>query len=86
MLEKLVLQHLEILVSSIDCTLVKLVFGLLWCSDCISLCEYHNYLFSCLAAASHAPIPIINFSTHVEKLFANDKYGFSEEYKVNKCS
>ena len=37
----------------------------------------------CSAATSHAPIAIINFSTRVEKLFANDKYGFSEEYKVN---
>ena len=35
-----------------------------------------------LFVAAHAPIHIQNFAAHVEKLFANDKYGFSEEYKV----
>ena len=81
MLEKLALQHLGILVSSY--TFVTDEFKLPQCNDVpYCLCVYHT-LYCCLAAASHAPIPIINFSSHVEKLFANDKYGFSEEYKVN---
>ena len=36
----------------------------------------------CLPTAAHAPIRTMDLSAHVEKLFANDKYGFSEEYKV----
>ena len=32
--------------------------------------------------AAHVPIYTQDFSAHVEKLFANDMYGFSEEYKV----
>ena len=47
---------------------------------------YHTYVYAticvCLPTASHAPIRTQDLSAHVEKLFANDKYGFSEEYKV----
>ena len=37
----------------------------------------------CLVEAAHAPVNIKSFSVHTENLLANDKYGFSEEYKVN---
>ena len=37
----------------------------------------------CLVEAAHAPVNIESFSVHIENLLANDKYGFSEEYKVN---
>ena len=37
----------------------------------------------CLVEAVHAPVSIEHFSVHIENLLANDKYGFSEEYKVN---
>ena len=37
----------------------------------------------CLVEAVHAPISIEKFSVHNENLHENNKYGFSEEFKVN---
>jgi len=34
--------------------------------------------------AERSPILVQNLSAHIEKLFVNDKCGFSEEYKVRK--
>ena len=36
----------------------------------------------CLVVAAHATINIEDFPVHIDNLLANDKYGFSEEYKV----
>ena len=46
---------------------------------CISVVKF----FLCLVVAAHATINIEDFAVNIDNLLANDKYGFSEEYKVN---
>ena len=50
---------------------------------CPTLILLHcSIIYFFFPTAAHVPIYTQDFSAHVEKLFANDKYGFSEEYKV----
>ena len=52
-------------------------------AECATFMLLHcSIIYFCFPTAAHVPIYTQDFSAHVEKLFANDKYGFSEEYKV----
>ena len=46
---------------------------------CMSVVKFVLYL----VVAAHAPMSIEDFPIHIDNLLANDKFGFSEEYKVN---
>ena len=40
-------------------------------------------LYNCIyVTAEHQAIPVQNLTADIEKLLANDQYGFSEEFKV----